>query len=480
MNDRANGCNALAFERQTLLALGQALAEGRMSSQELAGEYLGRIKEPASEGARTYIRLNPHLMADAARADAARSRGGKQRSEQISPLQGIPVSVKDLFDIAGEVTTAGSRVLAAAPAARRDSAVVARLKAAGMLIVGTTNMTEFAYSGLGLNPHYGTPRNPFDRAVGRIPGGSSSGAAVSVADACAAVAIGTDTSGSCRIPAALCGLVGFKPTARRVPKSGVIPLSPSLDAVGPLARSVACCALIDAVLATDADTAGSTSDANHAELPARAVPQAARLADVRIGRLVNYVEAEVEPAVACAYEAGLARLESAGAQIVDVTLTALDLMPELLTNGGLAAAEAYAWHKHLIEDSQAQYDPRVARRILMGASQGDAAYRRKLQLRGEIIERANLATRELDCLCLPSVAMTAPRIDALQEEDVYVHTNLLMLRNPGVANVLDRPAISLPIADASPLPVGLTLMGETMRDRRLLAIALAAESALTM
>ena len=447
----------------TLASLSAALANRQLSSLELASENLRRIKDKASEGGRVFIRLNSELAQDASRADAERLEARKHGPEPAPTLLGIPVSVKDLFDVAGQVTTAGSRVLAGAPAATRDSPVVRRLKSAGMVLVGTTNMTEFAYSGLGLNPHFGTPRNPFDRERGRIPGGSSSGAAISITDGMAAVAIGTDTSGSCRIPAALCGLVGFKPTARRVPTAGVVPLSSSLDSIGPIGRSVSCCALVDAVLAAESGDW---------------LPEAQPLAGLRIGRLVNYVEAEVEPSIASAYAAALKCLEAAGAHISDLKLGVLDRLPELLEDGGLAAAEAYAWHKRLLENAQDQYDPRVASRILVGARQGPATYRSKLLLRRKIIERADLATRGFDLLCFPSVALTAPTIESLKDDEAYVRTNLLMLRNPGVANTLDRPAISLPIQDAGSLPVGLTLMGETMSDRRLLGQALAAESAL--
>ncbi len=447
----------------TLVSLCAALQNRQVSSLELASEYLRRIEDTASEGGRVFIRLNSALLQDASRADAERPEAHKHGEQSASPLLGVPISVKDLFDIGGQVTTAGSRVLAGAPAASSDSPVVRRLKSAGMVLVGTTNMTEFAYSGLGLNPHFGTPRNPFDRERGRIPGGSSSGAAISVTDGMAAVAIGTDTSGSCRIPAALCGLVGFKPTASRVPTAGVVPLSSSLDSIGPIGRSVSCCALVDAVLAAE------NGDW---------LPEVQPLAGLRIGRLVNYVEAEVEPSIASAYDHALTRLEAAGAHMSDLRLGALDRLPELLEDGGLAAAEAYAWHKRLLENAQEQYDPRVASRILMGARQGAAVYRSKLLLRRRIIELANLATRSFDLLCFPSVALTAPTIESLKDDEVYVRTNLLMLRNPGVANMLDRPAISLPILDAGSLPVGLTLMGETMGDRQLLGQALAAESAL--
>ncbi len=231
-------------DRKTLSALADDLAKGRVTAEKLAEAALARASAPDGEGARVFTRIAPDEVLSAARESDSLRRAGRVRS----PLEGLPISVKDLFDIRGQQTRAGSRVLAEAPPAARDAPVVRRLKAAGAVIVGRTNMTEFAYSGLGINPHYGTPLNPFDRAAGRIPGGSSSGAAVSVTDGMAAGAIGTDTGGSCRIPAALCGLVGYKPTARRVPLDGSVPLSWTLDSIGPLARSVACCALLDQVI----------------------------------------------------------------------------------------------------------------------------------------------------------------------------------------------------------------------------------------
>src|SRR5215469_9067384 len=231
------------FDYPTLRDLAAELAAGRTTSRALTEAALARIADPGGEGRRSFTRV--YETAALATADAQdRLRGA---GILLSPLAGLPVSVKDLFDVAGEATTAGSVALKDAPPAVADAPIVRRLRAAGAVIVGKTNMTEFAYSGVGINPHYGTPGNPYDRA--RVPGGSSSGAAVSVVDGCAAVAIGTDTGGSVRIPAALCGLVGFKPTQRRVPRDGAVPLSTTLDSIGPLARSVEDCAIVDAILA---------------------------------------------------------------------------------------------------------------------------------------------------------------------------------------------------------------------------------------
>src|SRR6266404_4067777 len=218
---------------------------GGTSSRSLVEECLARIADPAGEGRRVFLKIH----ADTARAAADAYDALRRHGAAPSLFAGIPISVKDLFDVAGDVTTAGSVALRHAPPATRDATAITRLRAAGFIPIGRTNMTEFAFSGLGINPHYDTPRNPYDRKTGRIPGGSSSGAAVSVTDSMAFGAVGTDTGGSCRIPAALCGLVSFKPTAKRIPLGGVLPLSSSLDSIGPLAASVVCCAALDAVLA---------------------------------------------------------------------------------------------------------------------------------------------------------------------------------------------------------------------------------------
>src|SRR5437016_5081574 len=221
-------------KKPTVLGLAADLAAGRTSSRELVEEALARIADPAGEGARTFIKV----YAESARAVAEAQDRLRQAGYIASPLAGLPVSIKDLFDVAGEVTLAASKALDDRPPATRDAPAVARLRAAGAVLIGRTNMTEFAFSGVGINPHYGTPGNPHDRRL--IPGGSSSGAAVSVADGQAVVGIGTDTGGSVRIPAAFCGIAGFKPTQPRIPRDGVIPLSTTLDSIGPPANRVAC------------------------------------------------------------------------------------------------------------------------------------------------------------------------------------------------------------------------------------------------
>ncbi|WP_324754083.1 amidase [Roseovarius sp. Pro17] len=440
-----------------LAELERQLKTGEVSSAELTSTCLDRILDAKGEGSRTFTMIDPDLSCGTAHnADTLRKRG-----DISSPLAGIPVSIKALFDIGGKVTTAGSTVLATAATARADAAAVARLRAAGMVVMGHTNMTEFAYSGLGLNPHYGTPGNPADRS--RIPGGSSSGAAVSVADGMAAAALGTDTGGSCRIPAAFCGLVGFKPTARRVPLTGAFPLSQSYDSIGPIARTVDCCARLDAVLADD-----PTPE-----------PEMPPLADLRIAVLDNYVTESMEEPVARAYQTALDVLAKAGAVLTSLRLDGLDDLPALNARGGIIAAEALQVHQELLKTHGDAYDPRVAVRILKAESQYAGELEDLLAKRTQMIAVADAATRDFDAVLMPTTPMEAPRFDALNaDEDLYGSTNLLALRNPTVANFLDRCAITLPLPIGSGLPVGLMLMGRTMGDRHLLAIARRVEMSL--
>jgi len=425
------------------------------ASRALVDQCLERIKDAAGEGARTFLKVygeDARIAADA--YDTLRRRGATP-----SLFAGIPISIKDLFDVAGDVTTAGSVALRHAPPATRDATAIARLRAAGFVPIGRTNMTEFAFSGLGINPHYDTPRNPYDRKTGRIPGGSSSGAAVSVSDGMAMAALGTDTGGSCRIPAALCGIVGFKPTAARVPTAGTMPLSQTLDSIGPLAPTVACCAVIDAVLAGQAP----------AELPAfpldglrLAVPQTLVLdgLDADVGR---------------AFAAALSALSGAGARIVDIPLRELGELAQINRKGGFVTAEAYAVHRPLIKVKAQEYDPFVLARIERGKEQDAADYIELQWLREEMIRRLNETTAPYDALVMPTVPIIAPALRDLAAADAARIANAMLLRNPSLVNFFDRCAISLPCHKAGDAPVGLTLVGETGADRKLLAIAAAVE-----
>jgi aspartyl-tRNA(Asn)/glutamyl-tRNA(Gln) amidotransferase subunit A len=434
-----------------------ALAAGATTSRTLVEACLARIADPAGEGAAAFMTVQPEAaiaMADA--ADALRAAG-----RAAGRYAGIPIGVKDLFDIAGEPTRAGSRALDGVAAAAATAPTVARMVAAGFVPVGRTNMSEFAYSGLGINPHYGTPRAPWDRAAGRVPGGSSSGSAVAVADGMAVAALGSDTGGSCRIPAAFCGVVGYKPTARRVTLEGALPLAPSLDSIGPLGASVACCAVIDAVLAS--------------ERPA--LPVAVPLAGLRLAVPEALLDG-LDAGVAVAFARALAVLSVAGASIRHVRFAAFGQIAEAGALGGFPAAEAYAWHRKLLAEKAVLYDPRIRVRIERGARQSAADYLDLCAARARIIAEFDAASAGFDALVLPTVPIVPPRIAELDDEAEYGRVNLLVLRNTAPANFLDRCAISLPCHRAGEAPVGLMLMGDTMGDARLFAIAAAVEAAL--
>ncbi|MCC7168080.1 MAG: amidase [Rhodospirillales bacterium] len=437
------------------------LAEGRATAESLVDSALARIADPKGEGATTFLKVH----GAAARAQAQALDRLRKLGQAPSPFAGIPISIKDLFDLKGDVSLAGSKVLADRPPAKADAPAVARLKAAGFIVMGRTNMTEFAYSGLGLNPHYGTPKNPHDRKTGRIPGGSSSGAAISVTDGMAAAGLGTDTGGSCRIPAALCGLVGWKPTASRVSRQGVIPLSNSLDSVGVLARTVDCVATLDAIAAGDEPPSSTSFPLSGLRL---AVPQAVVLDGM-------------DEAVAKAFADSCARLSKAGAKITDLPLNELKELGAINAKGGFAAAEAYGWHRKLMAAKGADYDPRVRVRIEKGAGQDAADYLDLLAARAEFINRVRAISAPFDALLLPTVPRVAPSFAELESDDDYGRINLLMLRNPAVINFLDGCAISLPApVERGALPVGIMLAGFRNEDRRLFALARSLEHLFTV
>ena len=436
------------------------LASGRLSARELVERCLQRIEDPAGEGRATFIEVYAReARAQADAVDALRASGAP-----LPPLAGIPVSVKDLFDVAGSITAAGSRVLRSRPPAARDATVVARLRAAGLILIGRTNMTELAYSGLGLNPHYGTPLNPFERTTRRIPGGSSSGAAISVTDGMAAIGIGTDTGGSCRIPAAFTGIVGFKPTAYRVPRDGVAPLSTTLDSVGPLGQSVTDCAVLDAVLS---DTAPAGAALGRAAPP----PAPFALNGLRLLVPRNYVLDDLDTHVAATFERCAAALARAGALLTSAPFPELARLPEINAKGNFSAAECYAEHRELLESRRAEFDPRVAARIWKGREQTAADYIRLLAARAELLRSARALTASFDAVMMPTVPFIAPALQELEEDAAYHRANALALRNPAIANFLDRCAISVPVHRTGEAPVGLMLMGEHGADAKLFAIA---------
>lgn len=438
------------------------MSEQSLSShakRDAVEQALALIGDPAGEGGRAFTRT----YADAARIAADSADRGTAIGMDIPSLAGMPISIKDLFDVKGEPTTAGSRILANAPAAVADAAVVARLRRAGAAIIGKTNMTEFAFSGLGINPHHGTPACAWDRPSRRIPGGSSSGAAISVSDGMAVAAIGTDTGGSCRIPAAFNGIVGFKPSAQTVPLTGALPLSPSYDSIGPLARDVETCARVYEVLS---DSIVSSSP---------------RLAEtLTIGVVKNYVMDRVDAQVGKAFERTLRRLSSFGIELRDVNLPVLDALPDMFGNGGLVAAEAYQWHKALLDENEPAYDPRVAVRIRRGDLSSAADYFSWLKRRQALIAQWNVQIAPFDAIVMPTVPIVAPTIDSLADDESYGDINLLVLRNPTIVNVLDGCAISLPCHYPGEPPVGLMLAAANGRDAALLGMAKTLEGLLSM
>ena len=442
----------------TLANLASALTGGK-TSRDLVEECVTQIADPNGEGSRAFLKVHTAQ----ARAAADFHDRSRQHGAAVTPFAGIPVSIKDLFDIAGDVTMAGSIALRDAAPATRDAIAVARLKATGFIPIGRTNMTEFAFSGLGLNPHYGTPLNAYDRKTGRIPGGSSSGAAVSVTDGMAFAALGTDTGGSCRIPAALCGLTGFKPTAARVPQDGVLPLSSSLDSVGTIAASVACCAALDAVL----------SGEDSFDLPS--IP----LDGLRLAVPQTLVFDGVDSNVSRAFARAQSKLSNAGVQIVDIPLRELAELQQINAKGGFGAAESYAFHRPLIAAKHDLYDPRVLSRILRGKEQNAADYIDLLNARNDFIRRVRTIVAPYDALLMPTVPVVAPRLRDLESEDAYRDVNLLILRNPTVANFLDGCSISIPCHEPGDAPVGLMLIGQTNGDARILAIAATIEYLVT-
>ncbi len=442
----------------TLATLADDLDSGRTSARKLVDECLARIADTAGEGARAFI----HVDAEAAIEAAEAMDRLREVKAAPSPFAGIPVSIKDLFDINGQVTRAGSRALDDSAPAEADASAVARLRRAGFIVIGRTNMTEFAYSGIGINPHFGTPKGAWQRSVGHVPGGSSSGAAVSVVDRMAHGALGTDTGGSCRIPAAFNGIVGFKPTQRRVPLDGGVPLSFTLDSFGPLARTVGCCAVLDAVLADE---------------PVKPL-QPRPIKGMRLAVPTTVALDGLEEAVARTFERALETLSRQGALIERIAVPEFLDVGVMNTKGGFAAAESYAWHRYLIVSHGNVYDPRVAMRILRGEAVSAADYIDLLEMRKSLIARSTVRLAPYDALVLPTTANTPPRIADLADDKAFTAANLLALRNCTLINMIDGCAISLPCHREGEVPVGLMLAAAGGSDRRIFELAAAMEAAI--
>jgi aspartyl-tRNA(Asn)/glutamyl-tRNA(Gln) amidotransferase subunit A len=439
----------------TLATLADDLAQRRTSARKLVDQCLARIADPSGEGARTFI----HVDAEAAIETAEAMDRLREVKAAPSRFAGIPVSIKDLFDIRGQVTRAGSRALEDSPPAEADAPAVARLRRAGFIVIGRTNMTEFAYSGIGINPHYGTPKGAWQRSVGHVPGGSSSGAAVSVADGMAHGALGTDTGGSCRIPAAYNGIVGYKPTQKRVPLEGGVPLSFTLDSFGPVARTVGCCAVLDAVLAGE---------------PVQPVqPRAVK--GMRLAVPTTVALDELDDEVARTFDRALETLSRKGALIERIAVPEFLDVGVMNAQGGFAAAESYAWHRYLIASKGDVYDPRVLLRILRGESMSAADYIDLVGARKSLIARAAVRLAPYDAIVLPTTANTPPRIADLADDKAFTRANVLALRNCTLINMIDGCSISLPAHREGETPVGLMLAAAGGADRRIFELAAAME-----
>ncbi len=430
-----------------LTATRQDIAAGRTSAGDAMARAMEIARSPACE----------HAFLKLIHGDPAAGPAG--------PLAGLAVSVKDLFDIAGQTTAAGSAALADAPPAAQDCPAVARLKAAGGTVMGRTNMTEFAFSGVGVNPHFGTPANPCDSQVARIPGGSSSGTAVSVATGAAYIGLGSDTGGSIRVPAALCGIVGFKNTARLTPLTGTLPLSTTLDTACAMTRSVR-----DAILA-------------HEVLAARTVARSDKpLSGYRLAVAGTAMLDGMDAEVAQAFERALHDLRAAGAHIEDIALTEIRDLGSIQSRGGFAAAESYAWHRELLATRGARYDPRVRARIELGAAMKAHEYIALVHARQDWIRRVDEALQGYDAVLSPTVPIVAPPLAQVapgqERDEEFFRINALLLRNPSVVNMLDGCAISIPCHEQGSLPAGLMIWQSAMRDDTVLNIALQAEAAL--
>jgi aspartyl-tRNA(Asn)/glutamyl-tRNA(Gln) amidotransferase subunit A len=442
----------------TVTQLSRDLETGKTTSRALTEQALARIADPAGEGKRAFMKV----YADSALAAADYSDRLRKGGVRRSAVDGLPVSLKDLYDVAGDVTRAGSKVRADAAPAKVDAAAVARLRAAGAVFVGRTNMVEFAFGGVGLNPHYGTPKNPWDRATGRVPGGSSSGAAVAQADGMCAMALGSDTRGSIRGPAALCGVVGFKPTTRRVPREGAFPLSFTLDSVGPLANSVACCAAYDEVLSGEAGPMMSI-DVKGLRL---LLPRSSAIEDL-------------DREVAGAFENSLKRLSQAGATITEIPVPAFDRQNEYFRGGGYAGAEAYYIHRNYL-DRLSEFDPRVGKRVILGKDLSAPDLVGIGFLREEFKRTVEAIAAPFDAFLMPTVPCVAPSIaEADGSDEGYFRWNGRILRNNGLVNFLDGCAVSLPCQEPGAAPVGLMVCGTGGSDRRLLGVSAAIERALS-
>ncbi len=454
----------------TLESLSQQLQQGLTTSVQLVERALQASTQPVAE--HLFISTAKEAAREAARQhDQSRASGAP-----VSQWAGIPITIKDLFDIEGQVTTAGSRVLAGGTPAATTAPAIKRLIDAGFIVLGKVNMTEFAYSGLGLNPHYGTPVNPCGGESRRIPGGSSSGGGVSVASGLTCASIGTDTGGSVRIPASLCGLTGFKPPAGVIPNEGVVPLSQSLDCVGPLANSVACCRTLASLMSDGAISSNPIVNVDAVDNLRLLVPCDGAYAG-------SSLWSDMDSSVNGRFHQALQRCADAG---VTITYEVTPLFDELLHSGiqgVIAGFESSRWHHSLMQERANEYDPRVLQRLQGGLSITQEQYSKALRVRDVFLQRFAQLMENFDAVVWPTTAIGAPLFTEFSTDENYAHLNQLMLRNTSVGNTLDAAAVSLPMpmpssqpASTGPeagvdLPAGFMLLQIRTRTDSLLAVA---------
>ncbi len=426
------------------------------SSRVRLDQAFAKISDPNGEGSRACLTLYKESAMAAADAADKRARDGIS----LGPLDGKIITIKDLFDVAGEITRAGSKILAdeGKPAAA-DAPVIARLRRAGAVIAAKTNMVEFAFSAIGTNPHYGTPGNPADR--GRVPGGSTSGGAVAVADRMCELTIGSDTGGSTRIPAALCGITGFKPSKQRVPTDGAFPLSFTLDSVGPMAGNVKDCADADAIMA--------------GEEPQPPIP--APLGAIRLGIAQGLPLNDLDTVVGERFSSALTALGKAGLLLRDEKIPLIDEMNALVATGWLPPPEGLAVHQDRLKRRPADFDPNIRVRLERAAAMPAAQYIATLLMRGRLIGAMHERLADVDGLVMPTTPIVAPTIAEVSDPKVFGQKNMLLLRNTAIANCFDLCAITLPIP-GNGLPVGLMIVARNGDDKKLFRIALALEAVL--
>jgi aspartyl-tRNA(Asn)/glutamyl-tRNA(Gln) amidotransferase subunit A len=438
------------------------IAARQISPSDLVRAHLERI-------ARLDGRLKSFLavFADEALTAAHAAEQALGSGQPRGLLHGVPVAVKDLYDVAGTPTTAGSRI--AMPPAARDCTVVTRLRAAGAIILGKLNLHEFAYGPTGINPHHGTPWNPWDASTQRIPGGSSSGSGVAVAAGLVPIGLGSDTGGSIRIPAACCGTVGLKPTYGRISKAGVFPLSYSLDHAGPLTRTVEDAALVLAVLAGH-DPADPTSSRRPVTdyLAALATP----VRGVRLGLLREFL-ADADPEVQAAIGTAIDVLRSLGCTVEEVTLPLARYAPSV--SFAIQSAEAWAYHESALRRQAAEYGTDVRRRLLAGAFIPAAGYVKAQKARRQVRGEVAAALRRVDALLLPALPVAAPPLAALEGQGA-VELRRILTRCTRLGNVTGHPAVCLPCGfNREGLPLSLQIAGRAFDEATILRLAHAYE-----